>query len=403
MTVAAATMLRRHQLVGLALSAAAVPLNSTMIAVALPDLAGDFGITTGSAGVLVTIYLVVMLVGQPAMGRIIDALGGRRMLLAALIGFGGVSVATSFAPTFALVVAGRAIQAVFGAALMPSSQALLRTLTEPSQRGRSFGLLGSFIGVGAAAGPVIGGLVTQLGGWQGIFVVNAPLAAAAFVLLTGLPTAATPGRRHGDGRPGVAATLAQRTFGAAFLTQATTTLGQYSLLLVVPIVLDGRGWSATSIGAALTLLTAGMVVMGPIGGRVGDVRGRRRPVAVGVVAAAVAAVAAAMVVDTSPAGLLVAMAVFGVGLGFAVPSVQTAALESVPEEFAGSASGVLSMSRYLGSIPASVLLALLVTDRGDGATTYLAIAAVAMVAAVTTAWMLPSTVDRHAVAVEPTN
>lgn len=390
MTAAAPAPLGIHQLLGLGVAAALVPLNSTMIAVALPDVAAEFDITTGSAGILVTAYLVVMLVGQPTMGRLVDGIGGHRALRGALAGFAVVSIATSVAPSFVLVVAGRAAQAVFGAVLMPATHALLRSLAPAHERGRSFGVLGSFIGAGAAAGPVIGGLVSEIGGWQGIFVANAPLCLAGFVLVAGLPPVAASAGAHAPDGHGVITTLRHRTFASAFAIQATTTFAQYSLLLVVPIVLDGRGWSATAIGAALTALTAGMVLLGPIGGRFSDAHGRRRPVLLGVGTAAMATVAATALVEHAAAGLVAAMAVFGFGLGFSLPSVQTAALESVPEALAGSASGVLAMSRYTGSIPASVLLAVLVTDHGGGARLYLAIAAVTMVIALRAATSLPA-------------
>lgn len=377
------------------MASALVPLNSTMIAVALPDVADDFGIGSGSAGVLVTIYLVVMLVGQPTLGRLIDVVGARRALHWGLVGFAGASLATSFAGTFPILVSGRAAQAVFGAALMPSSQALLRSLSEPTKRGRSFGLLGSFIGAGAAAGPVFGGLVTELGGWRGIFLINVPIAAAALWAVAALQALPT-NRARVPGAPGLTHVLTQRAFGAAFLTQATTTLSQYSLLLAVPIVLDGRGWGSAQVGTALTALTAGMVLMGPVGGRVGDRRGRRFPAFIGVGAAAFATALAALMVEDSAAGVVAAISIFGFGLGFAVPSVQTAALESVPEEFAGSAAGVLSMSRYTGSIPASVLFALLVSEGGGGSRALLTVASLAMLVAVLAATMLPSGVQMSA-------
>ena len=73
---------------GIALASALVPLNSTMIAVALPEIGSDFGISTRQASVLVTIYLVAMLVGQPLSGRVCDAFGARRVAIVATTGFG---------------------------------------------------------------------------------------------------------------------------------------------------------------------------------------------------------------------------------------------------------------------------------------------------------------------------
>ncbi len=377
--------------VGLGLAAALVPLNSTMIAVALPDIADDLDVTRGSTGLLITVYLAVMLIGQPVAGRVTDIVGNRRMLVAALSGFAALSVAASLAGSFAFLVVARGIQAVFGAALMPSAQSLLQSSTIPARRGRNFGILGSLIGVGAAAGPVIGGLVTQLGGWNGVFLINLPIVVIVFAMISGLPGQSPSPRKTGSKGPSIFSLLRQRAFGAAFATQATATLAQYSLLLVTPLVLDERGWTAGEIGLALTALTAGIVLMGPIGGRLGDRHGRRRPVLTGTVLSGAAVVAAALLVDDSTAGFVAAMGAFGFGFGLIMPGITTAALESVPQERAGSASGILSMSRYVGSIPASLLLATLVTD-GDGATTVLTIASASMALAILAASRLPTTI-----------
>lgn len=377
-------------ILGLATAAALVPLNSTMIAVALPDVALDFDVASGSTGALVTVYLVVMLVGQPAMGRIGDVVGARRLLLAALVGFGTVSILTAMAGSFALVVLGRAGQAVFGAALVPSTQSLLRSLTEPENRGRSFGLLGSFLGAGAAAGPVVGGLMTELSGWRGIFLVNVPVVVAALSSTYRIPAVGpSVGATSERDRRGVLETLGQGVFVSSFLIQATSTLAQYSLLLVTPIALDARGWASGEVGLALTSLTAGMILLGPAGGRTGDRAGRRLPASLGIGVGVIGTAIAAATVESSPFGIVLAMTLFGLGLGFAAPSIQTAALEAVPEEHAGSASGVLSMSRYTGSIPASVLLAILVTDGGDGSSSLMMVASAAMLVALGLTTRLP--------------
>ena len=91
-------------IVGIALASALVPLNSTMIAVALPTLADEFDITKGHAAILITVYLVAMLVGQPTSGRIADHVGARRLALVAVAGFGACSAAAMFAGTFVALV-----------------------------------------------------------------------------------------------------------------------------------------------------------------------------------------------------------------------------------------------------------------------------------------------------------
>lgn len=383
-------------IIGIALASALVPLNSTMIAVALPTLAEEFDITTGATGVLVTVYLVAMLVGQPLAGRLADVVGARRLAIVAVTGFGVCSAGAMFATAFPVLVAIRAGQAVFASALSPSVQALMRMVTTPSERGRAFGLQGSVIGVGAGLGPVIGGLLLAGSGWRAIFAINLPIVVMVLVVLrrsvpndARLSLSTTPDRAgEADGSAGPR--LINPVFTAAFSTQSLTTLAQYALLLISPIVLDDRGWGSGSIGLALSALTLGMIVMSPPGGRIGDHRGRRLPVMVGLGVALVAVAASALSGEDVASTLLIAsLLLFGLGLGFATPGVTTAGMEAAPEGRIGLASGLLSMSRYVGSIVASVLLTLLVTDDGGGISTMMSICVGAVALALVAALRLP--------------
>jgi MFS family permease len=397
-------------IVGIALASALVPLNSTMIAVALPTLSEEFDITRGDAAVLVTIYLAAMLIGQPLSGRVADVIGARRLGIIAVSGFGLCSAAAMFAPTFTVLVAIRAGQAIFASGLSPSVQSLLRAITTPSERGRAFGVQGSVIGAGAGLGPVIGGLLLAGFGWRAIFAVNIPIVIVVLIVLRrSVPvdahaideidgrTTTTDGEPN-DAPSGVQPRLFNRVFSAAFSTQALSVFAQYTLLLVTPIVLDDRGWGTGSIGVALSTLTLGMIVMGPLGGRLGDEWGRRRPVLIGLgVATASVATAVALGDDIASALLIAALLAFGLGLGVATPSVLTAGVEAAPAARVGLASGVLSSGRYVGSIVASILLSALVTDDGDGVITMLVMSTAALVLSLVAAANLPS----HPTAVVP--
>lgn len=387
-------------IVGIALASALVPLNSTMIAVALPTLADEFDITKGHAAILITVYLVAMLVGQPTAGRIADHIGARRLALVAVVGFGACSAAAMFAGTFAVLVAVRAGQAVFASALSPSVQALLRKVTDSDSRGRAFGLQGSVIGVGAGLGPALGGLLLAGFGWRALFAVNLPIVAVVLVVLRrSVPdTVDHPharSRTESETTPAVDPSdtetpLANATFVAAFSTQALTVLAQYALLLIAPMLLDDRGWSSGKVGLAVTALTLGMIVMSPIGGRLGDEWGRRRPVMLGLTAATLAvAVSAAFGTDVASALLIATLLGFGLGYGIASPSILTAGIEAAPEDRVGLAAGLLSMSRYVGSIVASVLLTIVVTDDAEGVSTMLVLSTVALAISLVTASRLP--------------
>jgi len=363
-------------IVGIALASALVPINSTMLAVALPTLADEFDITTGHAGVLIIVYLVAMLVGQPTAGRLADHIGARRLAIIAVIGFGVFSATAMFATDFAPLVAIRAAQAVFASALSPSVQSLLRKVTDSSRRGRAFGLQGSVIGVGAGLGPVIGGVLLTAFGWRAIFAINLPIVLVVLVVLTRSvpasvddPVPSAAGQKMSDQTGAATTRLANPTFMAA---------------------LDDRGWTTGAIGLSVSALTLGMIVMSPIGGRLGDEWGRRRPVVLGLAVATVAvATSAAFGSSATSAVLIATLLAFGLGYGVASPSILTAGIEAAPEQRVGLAAGLLSMSRYVGSILASILLTLVVTDDVGSIGIVLVISTVGLALSIGTASRLP--------------
>jgi len=372
---------------GITAAAALVPLNSTMIAVALPSIADAFDMTTARASVLITLYLVCMLVGQPIAGRVADRFGSRRTIGVALLGLAAFSVLAAVASAFSILVIARVLQAVCATALSPSAQALLRSSTPPAGRGRVFGIFGSVMGVGAAAGPVIGGVLVAMFDWRAIFIVNVPiaLAAAAASRSVAEPSASIAAVISTDQR------ITNPIFVSGYAAQALSAQAQYALILLTPLVLDARGWGAGSIGLSLSALTGGMILFGPLGGRVGDRRGPRLPASAGLV------IGAASVAGLALAGhsvgsvvLVIAIALFGIGLGAAIPNVMSAALGSVPPDRTGAAAGMFTTARYAGSIPTTLLIAAWVSDDAGGAGRILVISTVCMCAAVVATRWFPS-------------
>ena len=133
-----------------------------------------------------------------------------------------------------------------------------------------------------------------------------------------------------------------------------------------------------------------MIVMSPIGGRLGDEWGRRRPVVSGLVVSAVAvASSAAFGTSVASAVLIGTLLTFGIGYGVASPSIFTAGIEAAPDEHVGLTAGLLSTSRYVGSIAASILLTMIVTDEADGVGTLLVMSTVALVISIASATRLP--------------
>ncbi|MDP1850062.1 MAG: MFS transporter [Solirubrobacteraceae bacterium] len=373
----------RAVLAAVALSGTLLPLNSTMIAVALPDIASDTGGGVAASSWLVTSYVVAMAALGPFAGRLGDRLGRRRVLLWGLAAFALASAAAGAAPSLGLLVAARLGQAIAGSLVFPNAIALLRDALPEGHRARGFGLLGSAVGAAAAVGPALGGVLVGTGGWRAIFLVNLPVVAAAVVLtLRSLPAAAPaprPASARGQkpARWDWAQPLRVPVFGAASGAVALSNLAMYGTLLAVPVVLADRpGWSAADAGVALAMLSVAMIALAPIGGRLADRRGHRLPAAAGLaLLTAATAMLAAMGAAPSAAGLACALLLGGIGLGLANAAVQTAALEAVAPRHAGVAAGLFSTARYGGSIGSALLLAALLGGGGEHAQAFFTVAA----------------------------
>ncbi|HEV2784964.1 MAG TPA: MFS transporter, partial [Solirubrobacteraceae bacterium] len=251
----------RAVLAAVALSGTLLPLNSTMLAVALPDIASDTGGGVAASSWLVTSYVVAMATLGPFAGRLGDRIGRRRVLLWGLFAFAAASAAAGLAPSLELLIGARLGQAIAGSLVFPNAIALLRDALPEGRRAAGFGLLGSAIGAAAAVGPALGGVLVGALGWRAIFLVNVPVVATAVVLsLRALPGTARParGERARDVAPARwdwTQPLRVPVFGAATAAVGLSNLAMYGTLLAVPVVLaDQLGWSAADAGFALAML-----------------------------------------------------------------------------------------------------------------------------------------------------
>ncbi|MEE8353440.1 MAG: MFS transporter, partial [Dehalococcoidales bacterium] len=408
MTVALGTML--------------APLNSTMIAVALPRVVDAFDTTVASAAWLVTGYLVAMASLQPIAGKIGDRLGRRRLVLVGLALFGLVSLGAAVAPNLWLLLTFRGLQGMAGALVIPSGTALVRDVVPAERRARAFGLIGAAAGVAAALGPLLGGVLIEAAGWRAIFYVNLALVGPALLLarrwlprdapsgdslridavgavmlavilgtfvwlLTSLSTGISPvvpavagpavvalavvfairETRHPDPiiPPGL---FRRRSFAAACGAIGLGNLAMYTLLLSVPLLLAGRsGASSSQTGLVLSSLSVPMILFAPVGGRLADRFGRRLPTSAGLALVVGGTLSPALIgAGIALPALIPSLALVGAGLGLSMPGLQTTAVESVASRQAGVAAGVFSTSRYLGSIVgAAVLVAFLGADGSD--------------------------------------
>ncbi len=368
-------------LLAVSLGTVLAPLNSTMIAVAIPEIADDFDVPLSSVGWLVTAYLIVVAAFQPVAGRLGDRFGRRRLFLIGLAGFGAASVGAALAPSLAVLIALRVVQAFAGALSFPNGAAIVRFAVPPERRAAAFGVVWGVATAAAAIGPTLGGLIVEGSGWQAMFYASAPIAVAALVLgARALPrTEQLVGRR--TGATSTADLFRIRSFTAATAGIALSNLAMYTTLLAVPIFLiDDRAWSVAAAGLALTVFSAPAAVLSPVGGRLADRRGRRFPAVLGLSISTAALLPLALGVDSSPA-LLACLGLAGVGFGLSVVALQTAAIEAAPPQSSGAAAGIFSTSRYVGGIVGSLVIGVTLESTVGGVTGFQTVAAVIVAAA----------------------
>ena len=409
-------------LVAVALGTMLAPLNSTMIAVALPSIMQGFEAALAEAGWVVTAYLIAMACLQPVAGKLGDRFGRRRMILGGLVYFALVSMGAASATSLSTLLFFRIQQAIAAAIALPNGTALLRSIVPEERRGARFGMLGAAVVLAAAAGPPIGGILVQYSDWPSIFYANLLIVVPALLLgLKVLP----PDRISPTDKPfdllgavlllislfGIAVLLAQsrqaeafvdpvlgcflvasisaaflirewrhpdpviqprfflrRSFAAANAGVSLSNLAMYTTFLAIPIMLATRPeWSAARTGLVLAALWTPTALLAPFGGRLADRWGRRWPTVCGLIlfAAGLAPLAwSGASIDLTV--LVVSLGTGGIGLGLSSAGMQTAAVESVDAEEAGVASGIYSTSRYLGSIVGSSVLAATLRPGGDG-------------------------------------
>ena len=170
---------------GLSLGTALNPLNSSMIAVALVVLRADFELDVATVTWVITSFYLTSAAGQPLMGRLADRFGPRRLFLFGMALVGVTCALAPLAPNFALLCVARAFMALGTATAYPSAIVMVAELARQAkvQSTRPLGRIQMANTSAAAVGPVVGGLLVSLVGWQALFLINVPLCAAAILLV----------------------------------------------------------------------------------------------------------------------------------------------------------------------------------------------------------------------------
>lgn len=386
-------------------------LDSSVVNVALPAIREDLGGGLQGQQWVVNAYLLTLgsliLVG----GSLGDLYGERRVFVLGVAGFGAASVLCAAAPTIELLVAGRALQGVFGALLTPASLAVIVAVFPLAERGKAIGTWTAYTGIAALVGPLVGGQLVDALDWRWVFGINVPFVAVTLLLAVRMPPShSRPEGRHVDlvgatlcaiglagiafglirqpesgwGAPDVALPLAGGVvvFAAFLLWERRARdpmlpldlftrgnfawgnvetllmyggLGVQSFLLVLFLQQVG-GYDALEAGLATIPITIVMFLLARRFGTLADRYGPRAFMGAGPLIAASGTVLMIVLIDESPAFLtevLPGVLVFSLGLATTVAPLTAAILADADEHNAGIASGVNNAVARVASLLAT--------------------------------------------------
>lgn len=351
--------------VALVLAMLLASLGTSIANIALPALTEAFAAPFAQVQAVVVAYLAALTVSVLIAGRLGDGYGLKTMLIVGLGLFATASLLCALAPNLWLLIGARALQGIGAAFLMTLSMALMRQNASEARLGRAMGMLGTVSALGTALGPALGGLLLPLTGWRSIFWVQVPLAVVALLLaVLTLSRDAAPGKVTGPGMTLALDRALLPGLGVNLLVAAV----MMSTLVVGPFYLSlGLGLSATWVGLVMAVGPVISIFSGIPSGRLVDVWGSERVLALGLFLLTAGAVLLALLpVWFGVAGYILAVAVLTPGYQLFQAANNTAVLAGVAKERRGTVSGLLGLSRNIGLIAGAAVMGA-VFARGVGA------------------------------------
>ncbi len=396
-------------------------LDSTVVALALPEIRGDVGASSEGLQWVMNGYLLTIAVLVVSAGRLGDMFGRKRVFIAGMAVFAAGSVVSGAAGDQVGLIAGRVLQGAGAAPMLSLSLALVCHAFPAETQARALGIWAAVSALALAIGPLAGGLLIELD-WRVIFWMNLPVAALG-VAITAIaaPESTDPGAGTRIDWPGLAAlsvgvtglvlALVQSNAWDAEITLAVVLTGLVALLsfwrierrVADPIVdfelfrnrpyfgasaaafclvgaywavmffqpqylQDVRGHSPIAAGLLILPITAPMIFVSPFSGRLIGRFGARLLMTVGMVFGVLGLLLLTQVsADSSFALVLAAYLLFGISLGLVYAPMSTAAMAAMPAAKVGIASGVLAMDRVLaGAVSLAATGAVFHALQGDG-------------------------------------
>ncbi|MEV4442046.1 DHA2 family efflux MFS transporter permease subunit [Streptomyces sp. NPDC049577] len=386
---------------------------------ALPRVGAEMGLGVSGLQWVVAAYTLTFAACLLSGSVLGERLGQRRAFVAGMLVFCAGSACSALAPDWATLVAGRVVQGIGAAVLMPASMALLRhVFADPVRRTRAMGVRGGAAGLGVALGPTIGGPLVDAFGWRSVMWINVPVGVAVVLLaprvlprvppaparwdpagqvlaVTGLGSlihALVQGPVDGWTAPAVLATLAlaalalpafvvaeyrapapmldvrllrERVPAAASLACFTAGLGLFGSVFFLTLYLQNvLGWSATGAGLVFLTSSAFIVLAAPAAGALAACQGARLPLMSGLLLCAVALLGLSRY-DRYAAygGYGWLLPVLGAGVGLTFVSAVIAAVQRASASRTAMTSALMDTLRELGGVVGVAALGAILTGR----------------------------------------
>ncbi|MGW2231378.1 MFS transporter [Streptomyces formicae] len=404
---------RRWWAVGaLVLASLVVGFDVTILSLALPVMADDLSANNVELQWFVTSYTLVFAAGMIPAGMLGDRYGRKKVLLGALVLFGAASLACAYATSPGTFIGARAVLGLGAALIMPTTLSLLPVMFSDEERPKAIGAVAGAAMLAYPLGPILGGYLLNHFWWGSVFLINVPVVILAFLAVSAwLPESRSKEAKRFDvgGLVFSSTGLAAMTYGViqggekgwTDVTTLAPLLGGL-LVLVVFVLWERRvadplvdlslfrsarfttgtllgtvinftmfgvlftmpqyyqailGTDALGSGFRLLPMVGGLLVGVAVAPRLAKAIGPRAAVGLGLALLAAGLFYGATTDTGSGTGLAAAWtAVYGIGLGFALPTVMDAALGALSEDSAGVGSGVNQSIRTLGgSFGAAIL------------------------------------------------
>ena len=378
-------------------------LDSTVVALALPAIRDELGVSAAGLQWVMNGYLLVIAAVVVTGGRLGDMFGRRTVFTIGLVIFAAGSVLSGAAWSEGVIIAGRVVQGIGAAAMLPLSLSIVCDVFPKERQARALGIWAAISALALAIGPLVGGLLVDLD-WRLIFWINVPvLALGAAIMLAVVPETRDETATHRLDIAGLVVlalgltaivlpliesaswglgsfrTLGILALGVALLcafwvvehrvsqpivefplfrngpyfgasAAAFALVGAYwSVMFFQPTYLqDSLEYSATATGLLILPVTVPMVVISPLAGRLIARFGARPLMTVGMLFGLGGVLFLTQIDKDSGYGLVLpGYLLFGVALGLVYAPMSSAAMAAMPPEKTGIASGVLAMDRVL--------------------------------------------------------